>query len=179
MKKSLIALSLAALSVSAVAAEDIMKSVMSNYEVYGSIGPSSISGGYDSAMGIKAGVNFGKDLFGVKNLGATAYFARTTSDNGYLGSKWELSVFDLAGAATYTYPINPKLSAQGRAGLAYEKWDVTTSCSGFFCGGSSTGIEMVFGGGVSYQLNDKLSVRADYDSLGDWSLMSVGAGLKF
>lgn len=179
-KKTLLALSITALSGSALAAGDVMKSVASNFEGYASLGLSSISGGYDSSFGIKGGVNFGKDLFGIKNLGATAYVARTSSDYGAYGWKYEVTIFDLAGAATYTYPVNAKLAVQGRAGLAYEKLDVTCSGYGYYwCGGSTSGIDPVFGGGAAYQLNDKISVRADVDILGDWNLFSAGIGVKF
>lgn len=154
-------------------------------EGYGQIGFSDVSG-LDDGLALKGGVDFAKNLGGVKGLGMTAFASYWGGESGPV----EVTGLTFAGGPTFDLPLpNTKVTLQGRVFLAYSRVevDIPRACGFGFCvgGGSVTdsSIDLGIGLGGAYQLDNRMSVRVDYDMIdadgADADIFTVGIGYKF
>lgn len=148
-------------------------------EGYGQIGFTD-SSGYDDGLALKLGADFEKNLGGVKGLGLTAFYAHWSADAKPFGYKSEVNAHVLAFGPTFDLPLpNTKFGLQGRAILTYTRVKAE-ACNPFFCAsGTDSEIDIGLGFGASYKLNDRTSLRADYDLLDGADILTAGVGYKF
>lgn len=149
-------------------------------EGYAQIGFTDTSG-YDDGLALKLGADFEKNLGGVKGLGLTAFFSHWSADSSMFGVKSEISANVFAGGVTYDLPIpNSKFTVQPRWFAMITRAEAEV-CYGWGCAkGSDTEFEL-FGLGVggSYKLDNRMSIRVDYDMLDDADIITAGVGYKF
>ena len=146
-------------------------------QLYGQIGFSDY--GYsDGGIGLKLGGDFANNLAGFRHLGLTAFYAYTNANNhNYNNNDWSYSTHTFALGPTFTYPIQgSKLAVQGRAFLEMDvqRWGYAGNRH------SDVGMDIGLGFGAQYALDNKLSLRIDYDLLGNSvDMLSLGVGMKF
>ena len=175
VKRNLMAAIIAAISIGATS-----HAVAQQVEGYAQLGFGSISGVSDSGLGVKLGADFAKDLFGVKNLGATGWFMRfNTEETGCFGcSKWEWTYQGFGGGITYSTPPAAVIF-QGRLIAGINKLDLS-GCAGGCSGSSGNEFRIGLGLGAAVPLNKQMSVRIDWDApASDISMLSAGIGYKF
>lgn len=92
--------------------------------------------------------------------------------DSYWGRTWDADIFTLAGYGVHKVPAGPVM-VYGRAGLLYESIS-------FSDGGDETDMGLSFGAGVSYDLGNGISARADWTLIeADVTHLSVGASYNF
>ncbi len=135
---------------------------------FGSSTGFGIYGGYhlpNHVWRFKTAVEVGYDHFGSMNQNGLP--------SGYTGS---LTGHDIAASAVFTYPVMPRLGAYLRAGLADTSTSYNVSGPGFSGSGSASGINVLFGIGVNYQVTRQIGVRAEYRNTGVSSITGVSSG---
>lgn len=115
-----------------------------------------------------------------KNFSLEGEFTTTIVDPDTVvaGTGVEVSYFTLGAYGVYTHPVNNYLNLRGRAGLVYYDTDVSTSGAGIRA--SDDGIDPSFGFGVTYNLNKKMDLIAEYTIVeSDISHLSAGIQYRF
>jgi opacity protein-like surface antigen len=144
-------------------------------QFFGQIGFSDY--GYSNdGVAIKVGADFASNLGGVKHMGLTAFYAHTEADNDFFGNKWDYETHTFALGPAFTFPIQgSKLSLQGRVFLELDRSRVRSP------GGSAsdTDIDIGLGLGAQFALDNKMSLRFDYDTLNNVDTLTIGVGVKF
>lgn len=145
-------------------------------QAFGQIG-SGDHGYANDGFGVKLGVDFGRDVNGVKNLGLTAFYVHTDGDDHWGNNRWSYETDTFAFGPTYTHAVTGSSWAlQARAYLELDRIRWGVPC----CRGSDTEINIGLGVGAQYALDSKMSVRLDYDLLGSSvDLLTVGLGYRF
>ena len=113
-----------------------------------------------------------------KNFSVEGEFTTTIMDpdTTIAGNSVEVSYFTLGGYGVYTLPLNQYTNLRGRAGIIY--YDTDVSGPGF--GGSDDGFELSVGFGVTYDLNKKMDLIAEYTIIeSDISHLSAGIQYRF
>lgn len=102
-----------------------------------------------------------------KNFGAEigyAQFGKATISSGSDSVSFEPSA--LYAAVTGTWPVTAELSAYGKAGVARNHTKGTVTMSGDTFSGDTNHTSAMFGVGVSYTVNAKVSVFGEYQNFG-------------
>ena len=116
-----------------------------------------------------------------KNLNLEAEFTTNVLSPASVGG-FEATIHSFGGYGVFAFPVSPELSVRARAGLLLA---ITTfEYSGGFFGGSytasDTGINLSFGGGITYKLSDNMNIVAEYTSIDSGiSNLSGGVQLRF
>jgi hypothetical protein len=135
--------------------------------------------GYDE--GFVAIGTFGRPVPSVhENFSVEGELTTTIADpdTTVAGTGVEISYFTLGAYGVYTHPVNNYLNLRGRAGLVYYDTDVSTTGAGIR--GSDDGIELSAGFGVTYDLNKKVDLIAEYTIIeSDISHLSAGIQYRF
>ena len=104
------------------------------------------------------------------NLSLEAEFTTNLlSPPSFIGN--DVTAHTFGGYGVFSLPVTPELSLRGRAGLLLAIY----SDSGIYNYGS--GINLTFGGGVTYQLSDNMNFIAEYTRL-DSGLSNVSGGVQ-
>ena len=179
MKKTMIVLA-AALAMSTT----VQAAGPGQVEGYAQAGFSDASG-YDSDIAIKLGADFSKNLGGVKNLGLTAFYSywsgEASAGFGGFSTKAEVTSHSFALGPTYDLPLpNTKFTVQGRAFLMLSmvKAEVCSSFGGCMSANDNE-FDLGIGIGGAYKLDDRMSIRFDYDMLDGADIITAGVGYKF
>lgn len=152
-----------------------------NAEAFATVGTSDM--GYtDSGFALRLGVDApGLVPMGAFNVGGIAYYTHTGSSYKYSPCSWDYSSNVLSAGPTLNYALpSTKLTFQGRLTGSIGFLSASGHCSsgGSYHADSGTDFDIGLGLGVKYQLNDKFSLRADWDDWG-YSTLTVGVGMKF
>ena len=148
--------------------------------------------GYKLFAGYRASNNFGVELH-YADLGEISLSGNTGDRFISNGSTYEFvangvkiiqETKSYGVAATYTFPINDSFSFSGKIGM--HAWELETN---FSTGGSvadEDGTEPFYGIGASYQVNENVGVRAEFErfqidseDIDDIDLFSVGLTFNF
>jgi opacity protein-like surface antigen len=144
----------------------------------------SDASGYDSDFAIKLGADFSKNLGGVKGLGLTAFYSHWSGEHSVFGAKSEVTANVLAAGPTFDLPLpNTKFTLQGRAFLMYSMVKAEACLPPGFGGGCASAndneLDLGIGIGGAYKLDDRMSIRIDYDMLDHADIITAGVGFKF
>lgn len=164
MKKYLALASLMALYAVPVCAQDMYAGLKLGSSGYGLASTTAIGGfvGYhlnsiDKHLSIE-----GEFM----NLGSTTYF----------GTNQSINSFGVSGI--YNYPIDPKLSVFGKAGLNWVSWTYTTANNNaVWRNGSYSSFGINLGAGLDYKIDQKFTLRGGYDT--DTSLLYAAGMVNF
>lgn len=121
------------------------------------------------------------------NLGVEATYGILGSAKASAGSNSaEVKPKTLQLSATGTFPVGNEISVIGKLGIARTSADFTATG---FASQSTTSTKLAYGFGAQYDLSKNMSVRAQYESLGEIadpitgtykvSLFSAGVVMKF
>lgn len=173
MKRLIAAAALAALSTTALA----QSAPLSGVHGYAQIGPADLQGVRDG-VAIKFGADFMKNLAGVKGLGLTGFVSRWDGDSRGI----DITGTTFAGGATFDVALpDTRFALQARAFLSYSRVEV--DLSPFGGGFSDNSLDLGFGIGGAYRIDDRLSVRVDYDLISadgsDADILTGGIGYRF
>lgn len=97
-------------------------------------------------------------------------------DRSVAGTSIEVSYFTLGAYGVYSHPLNQYASLRGRAGLVYYDTDVSTTVPGVQ--GSDDGIELSVGFGVTYNLNKRMDLIAEYTII-ESDIAHLSAGIQY
>lgn len=131
--------------------------------------------GFDE--GLVAIGTFGRPVPNVhKNFSVEGEFTTTIMDpdRSVAGTTVEISYFTLGAYGVYTHPLNQYASLRGRAGMVY--YDTDVSAGGI--GGSDDGIELSAGFGITYDLNKKMDLIAEYTII-ESDISHISAGIQY
>jgi opacity protein-like surface antigen len=132
---------------------------------------SAPASGFGTSVGLTIGA--GMMLPSVENLQVRidqSFFSWSQSEFGF---DLKYTRYPMTASARYYFPVRPerlKVYGQGGIEVSFDKVEATTivGYTGFFqpiygkVSDSSTNIGITPGGGVAFQINDKLSVAADF-----------------
>ena len=147
---------------------------------YGTLGVSQTSYS-DLGIGLKLGADFGKDMFGVENLGLTAFVAHTGGKEDSSGCDRKVSNNSLAAGATYSYAMEGTAwTFQGRAYPFLNSRKYKVDCGAYDYSSTSSGVTAGVGISAQYMVTDRLSLRGDFDVLGGYArFLSAGVQFRF
>lgn len=132
-----------------------------------------VYGGYNAGPIIKSNDFMSKVSF----AGEAEYTDFGSNSYSIFGSGITVKAYAIGAAVAATYPINPQFSVIAKAGLA--RSTTTVTCAGGFCPGSNNTIGLRYGAAGQYNLTQAIGLRVGYDAYPDYSMMSVGAVMKF
>ena len=99
------------------------------------------------------------------NLGSTTYF----------GTHQNINSFGVSGI--YNYPIDPKLSVFGKAGLNWVSWTYSNPNGAGVWNGTYSSFGINLGAGLDYKIDQKFTLRGGYDT--DTSLLYAAGMFNF
>ena len=176
------ALALAALAPMALAPAAAQSFKPARSEFFLSVGSSDM--GYsDGGVALRAGVDFtGLAPVGPANLGLIAHYTYVNSDDRWRPWEcdWRYTAHVVSAGPSLNLPLQgTRVSLQGRLTGNLGVVNASGRCgSGSYVADSGSGFDIGLGLGAKYQLNDKLSLRVDWDDWG-YSTLSFGVGFKF
>jgi len=177
MKKHFLVLSLLAAVSTSASAEGVY--------VFGDIGQSKFSGdlsetdtAYAVGLGYKINPTFSFEL-GYHDLGGVS-LSETIQDVDVKGSV-DASAVQLS--ATAAFPLSDAFSVYGRLGYAKITLDAKATASymgqSYTESASDSENKAVYGLGLGYKINEKVSLRAEYQKFGDTDISSITAGISY
>ncbi len=131
--------------------------------------------GFDDGMALV--LTAGKNMADVhENFYLEGEFTYTLSSPEFdtFGGSIEVDLFTLGGYGAFVHPLNDQFNLKGRAGLVY--WDSDVDPSSILIG-DDDGIELSFGFGAEYMLNDEMKITFDYTII-ESDLTHLGLGVK-
>ena len=126
--------------------------------------------------GIAAIATLGRPMPHVhKNFSVEGEFTTTIvdPDTTVLGTDIDVSYFTLGGYGVYTHSIDPYTALRGRAGLVYYDTDVSGGVRG-----SDDGLDLSVGFGLTYSLNKKMDLMAEY-TIVESDIAHLSAGIQY
>ena len=93
----------------------------------------------------------------------------------YFGTNQSINSFGVNGV--YSYPIDPKLSVFGKAGLSWVNWTYSNPNNNPAWNTSSSSLGINLGAGVDYKITQQFTVRGGYDT--DTSLLYAAGMVNF
>ncbi len=146
-----------------VAAQDMYAGLKLGSSTYGLASTTAIGGffGYhlnavDKHLSVEAEV---------MSLGSTTY----------VGTNQSMSAFGVNGV--YSYPIDPKFSVFGKAGLSWVQWSYSNPNRNAAWNGTYSSLGLNLGAGAEYKITPQFAVRGGYDS--DTSLLYAAGMVNF
>ena len=127
--------------------------------------------------GLALVLNAGKNMSNVhENFSLEGEFTYTLDSPEFKsgGFSMEADILTLAGYGVFILPLNDQFNLKGRAGLLY--WDADID-SNFGAAGSDSEIELSFGFGAEYVLNDSMKIALDYTII-ESDISHIGLGIK-
>lgn len=164
MKVALAAAACLVLSVSAVSAQEKLpfESAKGGIMMYTVKTTGEISEiGSVSGTGLVAGIN--KEIQDKISVSAEYMFTLIKPTKTVGGTEIEFSASSLAGYGVYTHPVNEQVSVYGKAGLALITADATVAGTTY----TDQSLDLTYGFGGTFKIDEKLSASAEYLSLGE------------
>ena len=93
----------------------------------------------------------------------------------FLGTRQSINSFGVSGI--YNYPIDPKLSVFGKAGLNWVSWTYSNPNGVGAWNGTYSSFGINLGAGLDYKIDQKFTLRGGYDT--DTSLLYAAGMLNF
>ena len=90
----------------------------------------------------------------------------------------DVSYYTLAGYAVYALPVTQTVDLRGRAGLLYYDADVSGTAGPFSFREDEDGIELSFGIGARFEVNNELDVIVDYTQI-ESDIDHLSAGIQY
>jgi opacity protein-like surface antigen len=156
-----------------------------------------------SLMALFVAPSYAQDMYAGLKLGSSSYgLASTTAIGGffgyhlnevdkhlsvegevmslgsttYLGTNQSISSFGVNGV--YSYPIDPKFSVFGKAGLSWVQWTYSNPNNrNAAWNGTYSSLGLNLGAGAEYKITPQFAVRGGYDS--DTSLLYAAGMVNF
>lgn len=133
--------------------------------------------GFDE--GLVAIGTFGRPVPNVhKNFSVEGEITTTIADpdTTIAGTAVEVSYFTLGGYGVYSHPVGQYMTLRGRAGLIYYDTDVSIAGPGVV--GSDDGFDLSVGFGITYDLNQKMDLIAEYTII-ESDISHLSAGIQY
>lgn len=94
-------------------------------------------------------------------------------DTTIAGTDIDVSYFTLGAYGVYSHPLDPYTTLRGRAGLVYYDTDVSGGLRG-----SDDGLDLSVGFGLTYSLNKKMNLMAEY-TIVESDIAHLSAGIQY